>query len=82
MKYEVTVSATDWCGYCETFIVKADDKEQAAELGEQEFIQYWELLMEAESGQYGDPDDFDENGEPLEDDILTGITVENVEEVE
>jgi hypothetical protein len=81
MKYIVTVSATDWCGYDETFTVEADNEDQAAELAEQEFIQHWDLVQDSESGNYGELCELDDEGEWEDPDGLTGITIGEVAKI-
>ena len=81
-KFEVTVAATDWCGYEETFTIEADNENQAHELGEEEFILYWDLVQDDKSGNYGELlGDFDDEGEPLDEADLTGIIILNVKQI-
>lgn len=65
LKFEVRVHATDWCGFDSHYTIEAESEEEAEREAEQEFISEWDLIL-YEDGMYGEHDDFDEDGEPLE----------------
>jgi hypothetical protein len=71
--FTVEVRATDWCGYDSEYEIMAESEDAAAELAELEFIDEWDLLKYTD-GNWGEPEDFDEEGDPIDDDSLTSIT--------
>lgn len=75
MKFNINVTATDWCGYASNYQIEAEHEEEALNKAHEEFISEWGLL-EYEDGMYGEYGDFDEEGEPLEEDSLTSINAQ------
>jgi len=80
MLYDIEVQATDWCGYTSDYHVIADSKEEATEKATQLFIDEWDIV-EYEDGMYGEFEDFDDEGEPLEEDSLTSISIDSIVEL-
>jgi hypothetical protein len=74
MNFEVRVSATDWCGYDSHYTIEAEHRDEACDLAIEEFVQEWDLLLHVELQQWGEVGDFDEEGEPEDEDSLTGIS--------
>ena len=72
MKYVVAVSATDWCGYYSTYDIVAETEDEAEQEAQQMLIDEYDLI-EYEDGMYGEHEDFDDDGIPLEEDSLTSI---------
>jgi hypothetical protein len=78
-KVTILVSAVDWCGYEDYIEVAEASEEVMIKEAVDKFAQMYGL-MQHESGDWGDIDDFDEEGEPIEEDSLTTIDAEIYED--
>lgn len=80
-KFIVRAYAVDWCGYESDFTIEADSEEDALDRACQELADEYDLLPTGD-GMYGEFDDFDEDGKPLEDVELTSISARILSEDE
>jgi predicted adenine nucleotide alpha hydrolase (AANH) superfamily ATPase len=71
--YNVRAYAVDWCGYESHYQIHAESEDKAREIACQNLIDEYDLV-EYQDGEYGEMEDFDEDGEPLEDSELTTIS--------
>lgn len=78
-KYEVDVTATDWRGFDETFILEATNELDAKGLAIQKYAEIL-VLVETEDGWCG-YDDLDENGELYPGLETTEITIQSIKEI-
>jgi hypothetical protein len=78
-KVTILVSAVDWCGYEDYIEVDEASEEVMIKEAVDEFAQMYSLT-EHENGEYGEVEDFDEEGYPLEGATLTTIDAEIYED--
>jgi hypothetical protein len=78
-KVTIRVWAIEWCGYEEYIEVNEASEGVMIDRAVEEFTDMFGLIQH-ESGEWGEMSDFDEEGEPLEEDSLTSIVAEIYED--
>ncbi len=78
-KYEVKITATDWCGYDCWYEVTAKDGIEAEDLATEMFEFEWDLIK-MEDGWY-EMCELDEQDKPLDEAEPTGITINYCEQI-
>jgi hypothetical protein len=77
--YSVLAYAVDWCGYESHYEVAANSEEEALQTACNMLAEEYDLLEDGD-GQYGEMEDFDEDGIAWEDAQLTSISAKIIED--
>jgi hypothetical protein len=78
-KYTVKAYAVDWCGYESFYEVEAISEKEAMDKAIGLLADEYDLML-FDQGEYGEMEDFDEDGLPVEDAELTTLSAQIIED--